>query len=38
MATGGYVFGRASSEVAGEITALEADYPRRVFYRPVVTV
>ena len=35
---GADVFGRASAEVAGDITALEGDYPRRVFYRPVVTV
>lgn len=35
---GADVFGRASSEVASDIATLEADYPRRVFYRPVVTV
>lgn len=31
-------FGRSSSEVGSEITQLEADLPRRVFFHPVVTV
>jgi hypothetical protein len=31
-------FGRASSEIAADITQMEADYPRRVFMQPVVTV
>lgn len=31
-------FGRASSEIAGDITQLEADFARRVFFQPVVTV
>lgn len=31
-------FGRASSEVGNEITQMEADYPRRVFCVPVITV
>jgi len=31
-------FGRASSEVGSEISQLEADYPRRVFCLPVITV
>lgn len=35
---GADVFGRASSEVANDITQLEADFPRRVFFQPVVTV
>lgn len=31
-------FGRSSSEVGGEIAQLEADFPRRVFFQPIVTV
>ncbi|MGL5453194.1 MAG: hypothetical protein ACRDBT_12590 [Aeromonas sp.] len=31
-------FGRSSSEVGGEISQLEADYPRRVFCISVITV
>lgn len=31
-------FGRSSSEVGSEITQMEADLPRRVFYQPVMTV
>ena len=31
-------FGRSSSEVGSEISQLEADYPRRVFYHPIITV
>ncbi|MGL5948127.1 MAG: hypothetical protein ACRCYV_03575 [Aeromonas sp.] len=31
-------FGRSSSEVGAEISALEADYPRRVFCIPVLSV
>ncbi|WMC11762.1 hypothetical protein PU634_05185 [Oceanimonas pelagia] len=31
-------FGRSSSEVGNEITQMEADYPRRVFCIPVITV
>jgi len=35
---GADVFGRSVSEVAGDITQLEADFPRRVFCREVVSV
>lgn len=31
-------FGRSSSEVAGDITRLEAELPRRVFFHPIMTV
>lgn len=31
-------FGRSSSEVGGEIAQMEADFPRRVFYHPIVTI
>jgi len=32
------VFGRSTSEVAGEIIALEAELPRRAFSQPIFTV
>lgn len=32
------VFGRSTSEVAGDIAALEADMPRRAFSCPIFTV
>ncbi|HAR08372.1 hypothetical protein [uncultured Cobetia sp.] len=35
---GADVFGRSSSEIGGDITQLEADMPRRVFFHPVITV
>lgn len=35
---GADVFGRSSSEVGGEIMQMEADFPRRVFFMPIVTV
>jgi len=31
-------FGRSSSEVAAEITQIEAEMPRKAFFHPVVTV
>jgi len=31
-------FGRSSSEVASEITQIEAEMPRKAFFHPVVTV
>lgn len=31
-------FGRTSSEAASDITQLEQDMPRRVFYQPIITV
>lgn len=35
---GAEVFGRTTSEVGAEISQLEADFPRRVFCYPVITV
>jgi len=31
-------FGRSSSEIAAEITQIEAEMPRKAFFHPVVTV
>lgn len=31
-------FGRSSSEITSDITQLEADLPRRVFFHPIMTV
>ncbi|WP_320153044.1 hypothetical protein [uncultured Tolumonas sp.] len=35
---GADVFGRSTSEVGAEISQLEADFPRRVFFQPIITV
>ena len=32
------VFGRSSGEIAGDITQAEAEYPKRAFYSPVITI
>ncbi len=32
------VFGRSSSEIAGDIAQIEMEFPHRAFYRPIMTV
>jgi hypothetical protein len=32
------VFGRSSSEIAGDITQMELEYPHRTFFFPIITI
>lgn len=32
------VFGRSTSEIASEITMLEADLPKKAFFQPIITI